>query len=314
MSKASCYQQVREGGGVFREGNQRGESVSLRRGLLSRLLLVCLVSVVTVLALSPSIALAQTVLPKDSEERKIIAAHEREEAARLDCEDFATQRAAQKTLEMELAEEEDRFNLDPDNGGRACETPQDRGAEDGTVLGADTGGDRRDCIDFPSQKAAQSFLKANPSDPYDLDIDNNGVACEIAPVSYDDPAQDANPVSEARSNTDLDCKDFEYQQEAQMVYFQDESDPNNLDKGEGGSNVCSDLPILWSNVEEVLAVQTGGQEEVQAKTGASMLLAQEQSTQGVGNWVVSVLNVAALLLVVSGILALLIVWRTRTER
>lgn len=299
---------------MCKEVNQRGESVSLRRSLLSKLLPFCLGAVVTVLMLSPSTAFAQTALPKGDATEKVIAAHEKEEAAKLDCEDFATQRGAQKTLEMELAEEEDRFNLDPDNDGIACETSQDRGAEDGTVLGADTGGDRRDCIDFPSQKAAQSFLKADPSDPYDLDIDNNGVACEILPVPYDDPAQNPKPVSEARSNADLDCKDFEYRQEAQMVYFQDESDPHNLDKGEGGSNVCSDLPILWSNVQEVLAVQTDGQEEAQAKTGISMLLAQEQSTQQAENRIASVLNVVALLLVVSGILALLGVWRRQTGR
>lgn len=34
------------------------------------------------------------------------------------------------------------------------------------------------CEDFSSQAAAQSFLESNPSDPYQLDSDGDGVACE----------------------------------------------------------------------------------------------------------------------------------------
>ena len=36
----------------------------------------------------------------------------------------------------------------------------------------------RDCEDFPTQAAAQEEYNRNPADPYDLDRDNDGRACE----------------------------------------------------------------------------------------------------------------------------------------
>jgi hypothetical protein len=46
-----------------------------------------------------------------------------------------------------------------------------------------TGGVR--CADFPSQSAAQAYLRANPSDPSGLDRDRDGVACESSPAPRD---------------------------------------------------------------------------------------------------------------------------------
>ncbi|WP_336031239.1 hypothetical protein [Geodermatophilus sp. FMUSA9-8] len=43
----------------------------------------------------------------------------------------------------------------------------------GTASAADL-----DCGDFPNQAAAQADLVANPSDPNNLDANDNGVACE----------------------------------------------------------------------------------------------------------------------------------------
>jgi Excalibur calcium-binding domain len=42
-------------------------------------------------------------------------------------------------------------------------------------------GDIYNCADFPSQEAAQAYLKEWPSDPSNLDGDNDGVACEDNP-------------------------------------------------------------------------------------------------------------------------------------
>jgi hypothetical protein len=36
----------------------------------------------------------------------------------------------------------------------------------------------QDCKDFPSQAAAQAHLEQDPSDPDNLDADDDGVACE----------------------------------------------------------------------------------------------------------------------------------------
>jgi hypothetical protein len=48
------------------------------------------------------------------------------------------------------------------------------------------------CPDFASQAEAQQVLRADPSDPNNLDADNDGVACQTTP--YDDPTRDEVPV------------------------------------------------------------------------------------------------------------------------
>jgi hypothetical protein len=41
------------------------------------------------------------------------------------------------------------------------------------------------CDDFTSQAAAQAYLRANPSDPTGLDLDNDGIACPALPAPRD---------------------------------------------------------------------------------------------------------------------------------
>lgn len=88
----------------------------------------------------------------------------------------------------------------------------------------------------------------------------------------------------------------------------DESDPNNLDKGEGGSDVCRDLPTLWSNADETLAMPTSSPGEAQTGAEAPMLLAQAQPDEA-SSQLSLLLKLAGLFLAASGALALLIVWR-----
>jgi hypothetical protein len=47
--------------------------------------------------------------------------------------------------------------------------------------------DDKNCKDFPSQAAAQTFFVANgPGDPHNLDLDDDGIACEVAePAAHD---------------------------------------------------------------------------------------------------------------------------------
>ena len=42
-------------------------------------------------------------------------------------------------------------------------------------------GDLYDCPDFPYQEDAQKVYDRDPSDPYGLDADNDGIACEDQP-------------------------------------------------------------------------------------------------------------------------------------
>jgi hypothetical protein len=43
----------------------------------------------------------------------------------------------------------------------------------------------KNCTDFLSQAEAQAALRADPSDPWDLDRDRDGIACETRPGPKD---------------------------------------------------------------------------------------------------------------------------------
>jgi hypothetical protein len=67
-----------------------------------------------------------------------------------------------------------------------------------------------DCGDFPEQRLAQIFLRANPEDPSELDgPDDNGIACDDLPCPCNDEpveeaiddAEDPEPTETPRSGT-----------------------------------------------------------------------------------------------------------------
>ena len=93
--------------------------------------------------------------------------------------------------------------------------------------------DQYDCGDFDSQQEAQRVLNCDPSDPNNLDADNDGVACETYP--YDDNGGGGG------GDGDLDCADFANRQQAQRVLDMDSSDPNRLDADNDGK-ACEDYP------------------------------------------------------------------------
>ena len=124
----------------------------------------------------------------------------------LDCVDFATQEEAQAVLD---ADPSDPNNLDPNHDGIACSLlPHAQSAAPDPLDGpAKTKRNKRKrsrptavpttaakprkgakakpaaaalltCDDFATQADAQQALDADPSDPYGLDPDGNGVACE----------------------------------------------------------------------------------------------------------------------------------------
>lgn len=229
---------------------------------------------------------------------------EKIEAAQLDCSDFATKRAAQSVLSKSVfsSEQDDRFKLDQDGDGKACETPQNsKVAEDGTKLGSNTGGDL-DCMDFRSQSAAQAQLRKDPSDPNNLDPETNGIACDITPAAYENTAFDGQPVAEAKSDADLDCEDFEYRQEAQVVYSRDDTDPNSFDE-DGNQVACENLPILDSNVEEVRA------QGVSPSTPVALV--QSWPHGGTTGFLI---DVGSLMLICSGVLTMFVLWRLGGQR
>jgi hypothetical protein len=98
-------------------------------------------------------------------------------------------------------------------------------------------GDDLTCSDFVNQAAAQTTLDADPQDPNGLDLDLDGVACEtpfVTPVA----AVASPPSLDGRS---VNCEDFAFQEDAQVVFDRIPGDPYNLDPS-GDGLACSSLP------------------------------------------------------------------------
>ena len=105
------------------------------------------------------------------------------------CDDFTFQEEAQAVLDQDP---DDPNGLDSDNDGIACEDLPSRGdgnppaqppsppeptPTEPTPVDPPAQGDL-DCGDFGSQAEAQAELEADPSDPNNLDADNDAMACD----------------------------------------------------------------------------------------------------------------------------------------
>lgn len=126
------------------------------------------------------------------------------------------------------------------------------------------------CDQYATAEEAQAAFDADPEALAALDPDGNGIACEElieAPAAADDQTNQerrnrrnrdqanengdsANQESTAPGPEDLDCADFDFQEEAQAIYDQDPSDPFNLDPN-GDGFACSSLPLSEPLVSQV---------------------------------------------------------------
>ena len=124
-------------------------------------------------------------------------------------------------------------------------------ATPGVVRNADTDasdGEDLTCSDFASQAEAQAaFDAAGTGDPHGLDLDLDGVACEtpfVAPLDAGDgvPAVASPAPLDGRA---VNCIDFAFQEDAQVVYDRIPGDPYNLDPS-GDGYACAALPSRGS--------------------------------------------------------------------
>ena len=148
------------------------------------------------------------------------------------CDDFATQEEAQDAFDANPGRLAD---LDSDGDSLACAEgddvtlPSER--DDGT-------GGLLVCDDFLTQEEAQAAFDDDPADLADLDTDGDGRACARGDnVTLPSEEDDTRRVSAS----DLDCIDFDTQEEAQDELDADPDDPNNLDPS-GDGFACSELP------------------------------------------------------------------------
>jgi hypothetical protein len=99
------------------------------------------------------------------------------------------------------------------------------------------------CSDFANQAEAQAAFDADPSDPYGLDLDLDGVACEIpfvAPADRAPAAAERAASPEPPNGRAVNCIDFAFQEDAQVVYDRIPGDPYNLDPS-GDGFACASL-------------------------------------------------------------------------
>jgi hypothetical protein len=77
-----------------------------------------------------------------------------------------------------------------------------------------TEGDEYDCEDFSTQQEAQATFSQDPSDPYGLDDDNDGKACDTL-LSSADPNQQQAPLPEDQENSPATAQYEQYPVEGQ---------------------------------------------------------------------------------------------------
>ena len=230
---------------------------------------------------------ADSVLQEEGGDNREPARNRGEAAEDLDCADFETLDDAQAVLDEDPG---DPHRLDPDEDGVACEDEEleeedtgdrNRGAQrdetarpteepdQGDTRNRNRDGQRdetaqpteepeapedRDCGEFEFQEQAQRVLDEDPDDPFGLDPDADGVACEELPTRRGDGNGQQDEVD--RPTEDLDCADFEFQEEAQAVLDEDPGDPNNLDPS-GDGFACSELPSESGEVRVNAVPRTG---------------------------------------------------------
>jgi hypothetical protein len=186
---------------------------------------------------------------------------------------------AQDADDATAAETDDRAAR---KAARQAQREQDAGsgtqdAEDSAAL---------TCNDFFTQEEAQAAFDDDPDGQAALDQDGDGIACGDLPSAADETEDDAqadaadeNANGQQRRNRrnrdqpaeeetvvdtpvtvgkeDLDCIDFEYQEDAQEVYNRDPSDPFNLDPNADGF-ACSSLPSREPRISQVPRTGAGG--------------------------------------------------------
>ena len=72
--------------------------------------------------------------------------------------------------------------------------------------------------------------------------DDSTATDEPATTATDTPTETTAPPTDSPPSVDLDCSDFEYQEDAQAVYDEDPSDPHGLDGNDDDGVACESLP------------------------------------------------------------------------
>ena len=158
----------------------------------------------------------------------------------LKCSDFNTWEEAQAFFVSRGGPKSDPYGLDMDGNGIPCQSLIGASTPTPTITPTPTPIQDRNCSDFDTWQAAQSFfeLEGGPgSDPHGLDRDGDGVACQSLPGAPDS-------ASSSSATDSRNCSDFDTWSEAQSFYESEggpTSDPHRLDR-DGDGIACQSLP------------------------------------------------------------------------
>ena len=131
------------------------------------------------------------------------------------------------------------------------------------------------CNNYATAEEAQAAFDKDPQGLAALDADGDGIACEELIAAGTNASNNRDNRRQARQNQsteptntavdqpsgplpkeDLDCIDFQYQEDAQAIYNLDPSDPFNLDPNKDGF-ACSSLPSRTQRVIQVPSTGVG---------------------------------------------------------
>jgi hypothetical protein len=157
-----------------------------------------------------------------------------DEAAVVTCDEFATQEDAQAAFD---ADPEALASLDGDGNGIACEEllETEPAADDQEARQAERQARREERRTGRNQEEEPAAEEPVQEPEEAVDVDLRGVVVEPTVVEISD---------------DIDCADFDFQEEAQEVYNQNPADPYNLDPS-GDGFACSSLPLSAPLVTQV---------------------------------------------------------------
>jgi hypothetical protein len=247
----------------------------------------------------------------------------------LDCEDFATQEEAQAVLDADPTDPNNldpnrdgiacallptAADLVADPGDVTAEQDTDQAAQPREERQRRRNRQAEEpeavvCADFATQEDAQAAFDADPAALASLDEDGDAVVCEeLATAAPDADTTDREarraarraaaeaPVEEVPATQptpvavqDIDCIDFDFQEEAQSVYDQDPTDPYNLDPN-GDGFACSSLPSVNASVIQVPRTGAGILGTGAPPLASSLLLALGGFAALAGAWVTGRIN------------------------
>jgi hypothetical protein len=194
---------------------------------------------------------------------------------------------ANQSADQQAGDNQNQRRANRQNNRQNNRNQQSQNAETSTVT----------CANYATAEEAQAAFDKDPQGFAALDADGDGIACEELIAAGTNASNNRDNRRQARQNQsteptntavdqpsgplpkeDLDCIDFQYQEDAQAIYNLDPSDPFNLDPNKDGF-ACSSLP---SRTQRVIQVPSTGAGSPPTLTASALVVASLFAAAGAG--------------------------------